>query len=350
MLKTRCITLTVAAALAAISCSTGHENYLLDGLRENRAEQRELLTLLDRGPSDTETRFALINRISSNLLNEKLNGELILFLTSTVDSTPDDPYAAYWLLLVAQAYLDQGANDMAGYYFARILDNCPDLDVRGTSIHLACLRNLIRITDSAELLVRYYSEMITRFGPEIDQGYAYFMLARAYERLGEWDVAIQTYKQFLDYGQYGIQIPGVPDAYEYAKKIIDYDSSSKDWTFETLDELVSAMEKAINGYDYRALDRYRAKVNFFAMSWKQDSSGTNAEADFTMHDFMLGNRIRYGDTLDSSSNPNEAYLRTWGWSQYISVWYLYFRKVNFPADPNIHGRWEWAGIYYGEKL
>ncbi|MCI6442425.1 MAG: tetratricopeptide repeat protein, partial [Spirochaetia bacterium] len=46
----------------------------------------------------------------------------------------------------------------------------------------------------------------------------------------------------------------------------------------------------------------------------------------------------------------EAYLRTTGWSNYVNVWYLYFRKVNFPADPEIHGRWEWAGIYYGEKL
>lgn len=350
MLKLRVIGTVAAAVLALAACSSGRENYLLDGLQENRDEQQELLNLLERNPEDPETRFALSNRIASNLKTESRNGELILFLTSTVDSNPEDPYAAYWLLLVAQAYLDQGANDMAGYYFARILDNCPDLDVRGSSIHLASLQNLIRITDSAELLIRYYSEMITRFGGEIDQGHAYFMLARAYEKLGEWDLAIQTYKQFLEYGQFGIQIPGVPDAYEYAKKIIDYDASSKDWTFETLDDLVNAIHKAINNYDYRSLDRYRAKVNFFAMSWKQDSSGSNAEADFAMRDFMLGNRIRYNDTLDASSNPNEAYMRTWGWSQYISVWYLYFRKVNFPADPDIHGRWEWAGIYYGEKL
>jgi len=350
VLKFRVIGSIAAAAIIFASCSSGRENYLLDGLRENREEQQELLNLLDRNPEDPETRFALVNRISSNLMAEQRNGELILFLTSTVDGNPADPYAAYWLLLVAQAYLDQGANEMAGYYFARILDNCPDLDVRGSSIHLASLQNLIRITDSAELLIRYYTEMITRFGGEIDQGHAYFMLARAYERLGEWDLAIQTYKQFLEYGQFGIQIPGVPDAYEYAKKIIDYDASSKDWTFDSLDDLVNVIRKAINSYDYRALDRYRAKVNFFAMSWKQDSSGSNAEADFAMRDFMLGNRIRYNDTLDASSNPNEAYLRTWGWSQYISVWYLYFRKVNFPADPDIHGRWEWAGIYYGEKM
>jgi len=24
--------------------------------------------------------------------------------------------------------------------------------------------------------------------------------------------------------------------------------------------------------------------------------------------------------------------------------------VNFPADPKVHGNWEWAGIYFGEKM
>ncbi len=69
-----------------------------------------------------------------------------------------------------------------------------------------------------------------------------------------------------------------------------------------------------------------------------------------MRSFMRGNRIRYSAELDPSSSPTEAYLRTTGWSNYVNVWYLYFRKVNFPADPEIHGRWEWAGIYFGEKL
>jgi hypothetical protein len=66
----------------------------------------------------------------------------------------------------------------------------------------------------------------------------------------------------------------VPDAYEYAKKLVDYNTSSKDWTFETLDELVAAIRAAIANYDYRALDRYRAKVNFFAMSWKRRRATT----------------------------------------------------------------------------
>ena len=112
-----------------------------------------------------------------------------------------------------------------------------------------------------------------------------------------------------------------------------------------------AGKRAISRYDWRSLDKYRSKVNFFAMSWKSSETDANALENFSMKGFMVGQRIRYSAKLDETSNPNEAYLRTWGWNRtHVNVWYLYFRKVNFPIDPDIHGRWEWAGIYYGEML
>lgn len=336
--------------LFSVSCSSGSSNYLTDGLREKTEEQKELLILLEKKTNSQETRFALMNNIAANLLAEKNNSALIVFLTSSVENDPDNPYNAYWLLMVAHTYLQDEAFEIAEYFLNRILENYPDLEIQGKSIHLMSLENLIKITESPEMQIRYYSELITRFGPEIDLGYSYFMLARSYEKLGEWQLAIQTYMQFLSYGRFDIVIPGIPDSYEYAKRLVDYNTSSKDWIFESLDELVQSITKAITIYDYRSLEKYRAKVNFFAMSWKQESSDTNSQADFQMRDFMGGNRVRFNETLDSSSNPYEAYLRTSGWSQYVSVWYLYFRKINFPADPDIHGCWEWAGIYYGEKL
>jgi len=339
-----------AALFLAVSCVPASRNYLVDGLEAGREEQKQLLELLENGHPDAQTRFALMNRIAGNLLAENSTDSLVLFLTTSVENHPEDPYNAYWLMMVAHTYLENNAPSIAGYYFERILENSPDLEIKGESIHLVCLQNLLKITDSPELRIQYYSDLITRFAPDIDLGYSYFMLARSYEKLGEWELAIQTYTQFLGYGRYDILIPGVPDSYEYAKRIVDYNSSSKDWTFETLDDLVLNIKDAISTYNYRLLDRYRAKVNFFAMSWKQESSDNNSQADFEMRDFMGGNRIKYSDVLDASSNPNEAYLRTSGWNQYVTVWYLYFRKVNFPADPEIHGRWEWAGIYYGDKL
>jgi hypothetical protein len=50
-----------------------------------------------------------------------------------------------------------------------------------------------------------------------------------------------------------------------------------------------------------------------------------------------------------SASGNEATLKTTGWNFRPPIWYLYFRRVDFPADPEINGQWEWAGVYFGEK-
>jgi hypothetical protein len=92
-----------------------------------------------------------------------------------------------------------------------------------------------------------------------------------------------------------------------------------------------------------------AKVNFFTMSWEQ-TENPKTEVQFIDHfnDF-LGSRVWCSPNVDRDSNEQEAYLKTTGWSYRIQTWYLYFRKVYFPADPEKHGQWEWAGIYFGEK-
>ena len=214
-----------------------------------------------------------------------------------------------------------------------------------------CLKHLIQISTNPANRITYFNQLITRFPNDVSSTELYLRMALEYQKEGEWTQALQAFEQFLAQEDAPtIQIAEVPNAYLTAKQLIDFNNSSKDWTFETLDALVSAVKSAIANYNPTALDRYKSKVNFFAMSWRQDETAENAQQEFSMRAYMRGNRIQYASDLDSTSGPTEAYLRTWGWSTYINVWYLYFRKVNFPADPDIHGRWEWAGIYYGDKL
>jgi len=298
-----------------------------------------------------ESRYTAINGIAQSYLAAKNYHRLILFLTETVEKNPIDMYNAYWMLMTAYAYLETGAEPFAEYYFERVIETCGDLLVGENSVHFLCLQNLIRISDNHRNRISYFTQLISRFPEKVNRTELYFRLASEYEQVGEWDSALKSYTLFLEQNDASsIQIAGIPDAYNHARRLIDFNNSSRDWTFESLDALETAVKTAIDNYNPYALDRYRAKVGFFAMSWKQDETDQNSQADFSMGSFMYGNRIRYNIELDDSSNPNEAYLRTWGWSQYISVWYLYFRKVNFPVDPDIHGRWEWAGIYYGDKL
>lgn len=331
------------------TCKKSRNNYFSGGLGELTEEQEALIAFL-KETSDNDVRFGVTYSIAKNLKLKKQSKRLIVFLTSLAEENPDDVYNDYWLLMTANEYMEMDMPEMASYYFERIVNSKNDLIIKGQSAKLISLNSLIKITNSPRRLTEYYSKLITDFYESTNPAYAYFMLAQSYEKLGEWNLAIQTYSKFLSLNQFDIIIPGIPDSYSYARKIVDYNSSSKNWTVETLDELVKILTRAIRSQDYRTLERYRSKVNFFAMSWKQELSEAHPQPDFDIHNFMRGSYIQISQELDPLSTPYEAYLRTHGWNQYVRTWYLYFKKVNFPADPSIHGRWEWAGIYYGEKL
>jgi hypothetical protein len=341
----------------------GTDSYYLTGAGPQRELFRDLFQLLENETRPGPEQFAVILEIAGEYGKLKEYGKLITFLSSRSaergavsrggatgrgdDDGPGDPYTAYYLLLIAYAYNHQEAWEVAALYFDRIVKNYPDLQVRGESIHFIALNRLINLVTDQNQLVWYYEELLARFPDKIDPGQIYFLLGQAYEQIGEWNAAIAAYTQFLPY--YGTAIQGFPDAYTYAKRLVDFNNSPKDWTFESLNALVTAIKRALQtGNDY-LLWTYRAKVNFFDRSWGQEEDRIDGFSDFNLSGFMRGNQIRFSPELDEGSNAHEAYLRTSGWSLSISSWYLYFRKINFPPNPEIHGRWEWAGIYYGEK-
>ena len=322
--------------------------YYITGSRENRENLRDLFMLLGNENNSAENNFALTREIANNLTRVKEYGKLIHFLNERIINYPYDQYNSYYMLMIAYAYIQQGSPAVAAQYFNIIVKNYPDLTINNESIHLACLNQLIDLTDNAEQLVWYYRELISRFPDKIDPGAAWFMLGQANERIGDWSGAIQAYTHYLPYA--GTVIPGFPNADNYARQQVDFNNSTKDWTFESLPALLSSIQAGLDTGNLRQLRRCQAKVNFFHRSWGQGETDDSGVQDFNLSDFIRGNRIRYADKLDDSSNATEAFLRTWGWDQYVTIWYLYFRKIYFPSDPEIHGRWEWAGIYYGEKF
>jgi tetratricopeptide (TPR) repeat protein len=323
------------------------DSYYITGSRENREQLRDLFTLFYDDSNSAESAFAVAREIANNFARNKEYSRLIHFLSGRTINFPDDSYNSYYLLMIAYAYMQQDALPVAARYFDLIVKNYPDLSINGESIHLACLNQLIDLSDNREQQVWYYRELISRFSPNIDLGIAWFMLGQTYENIGDWNSAIQAYTHYLPYAE--SIIPGFPNAYDYARQQVDFNNSPKDWTYESLPALYTAIQAALDDANAYSLRRIQAKVNFFTRSWGQIETDDPRIADFSLSDFMRGNRIRYADRLDASSNSTEAFLKTWGWSQ-ISTWYLYFRKIYFPSDPEIHGRWEWAGVYYGEKF
>lgn len=345
-IKLLSILMIFSVIISAVSCKSKDVNQ-----EKILSEQQELLFLLNNDKHDFQSQYAIINKITENMRSLNDYQELILFLTEWVSNHPEDIYNSYWLLVIAHSYQAMNSDPIAEYYFDRVVREYSDLEVQGKSIHFICLQNLIQISKNPGSRIRYFNQLINRFPSNVNITELYIRLALEYEKQNEWEEALKCYEKFLTQPDAStIQIAGEPNAYKKARQFVAFDKSEKDWTFESLDALEKAVKRAINNYSWRTLDKYKAKVNFFSMSWKQDEMDSNSQEEFSMKSFMRGNRVRYAKDLDSSSNSKEAYLKTWGWSQYVSIWYLYFRKVNYPVDPDIHGNWEWAGIYLGERM
>ncbi len=323
------------------------DSYYLVGNRDQKKELTTLFGLLDKTKKPGEDRVFLIEQISNILSRAGYEDRMNLFLTTYAERNPHDAYNAYYLLMVAQSYKGMNALPLAMHYYERIVRNYPDVIVKGNSIQFIALRELAKITRDPSLRLGYYKELISRFSDKIDLGSTYYYLARTYEELGQWDQAFQAYKQFLKYPD--TRIAGFPDARKVITAKVAFYDSSKDWTMPTLDSLVATIEDAIRRASPSRLLHYKAKVNFFAMSWDQQSSDYDNQADFPIEAFLSPN-VRVTGPVEVASDGTEAYLRTTGWSLRIPTWYLYFRKINFPADPEINGRWEWAGIYFGERV
>ena len=327
------------------------EPYFISGSKEDQYALREYFALLAAETESSLEQLAIVREIANTYIRQREFNKLINFLSSRIHQYPDDPYNSYYLFMIAFAHQQLEANSLAALYFDMIVKNYPDLEIQGRSIHLVCLTQLITLVTDPRQRVWYYEELISRFLDQIDSGPAYFMLGQAYEGIGEWNSAIKAYTQFLSYP--ASEIPGFPNADSYAKRLVNFNNSAKDWTFGNLDSLANAVKAALDAGASSQLWQYHAKANFFTRTWEHDDTavgGVAGHAVFNLSDFMRGNRIRYANSLDISSTANEAFLRTWGWSQHISTWYLFFRRVHFPPDPQLHGRWEWAGIFYGERF
>jgi tetratricopeptide (TPR) repeat protein len=345
------LALLFSAASGLSSCVRADSYYIVGDSRQ-KAELGALFGYLDT-ETDPKRRYLVMHQLFSTLYQEGQGQRLRVFLPAYVSRHAEDPYAAYYLYLAAGLFEEAQEAQAAAFYYARALSDCTDLMVAGESTHLRCLKRLVILCKSPELKVTYYKDLIARFPDKIDEATVYYLLGHSYEELGEWDLAIQNYSKFLPLAETTTVIPGYPDAFRTAKNMVDYYRSSKSWTMEDLGQLVAKVQAGLRARDSGALRQYIAQVNFFAKSWEQQENDTPNRADFNFGPFFggEGNKISCADQLEPTSNSREAFLKTWGWasSSRISTWYFYFRKIYFPADPEIHGRWEWAGIYFGEK-
>jgi tetratricopeptide (TPR) repeat protein len=333
--------------LTSLSGCLHPDSYYQTGSSEKNRQLDQLFEHLKNAEDYPESRFVVIQQIVKLLHSADEIEKCNFFLTTYVEKHPDDPFNGYYLFIVAQNYMRDEAYPFAVHYFERILRNHPDLLVQDNSIHLNCLKNLLKLTNTPELKVTYYKELLSRFRRDINLGLTYYYLGKTYEELGEWDLAIQAYGNYLKYPE--TTVPGIPNAQQEIQNLVKlYTYKNTYWTMDSLEDLVNRIKTAIHRGNENALRNLMSQIDFFTTSWEEKETHDEEAFMYQLSTF-LNPRVRYSPELDRDSNAQEAYLRTSGWSYRIKTWYLYFKRIHFPPDPDRHGQWEWAGIYFGDK-
>jgi tetratricopeptide (TPR) repeat protein len=351
---------TLAALVLAflIAQSGTREDFFIVGNASQRASLRALFQLLAQESQPGAVRFTLLDEITQQLRTQGEVDRINLLLTTYTAENPTDPFCAHYLYEVAENYRLAGALPLARSYYRRILKQYPDLMEKGESIHYLSLMKLIPLETDPSAKREAFAQLNNRFRYKMTTPDLFYAWGRASESLGRWDDAQNAYNTFLKFSD--PTVSGDPKAASRVHALLDLSQTDRSWIRQDLGELISQVKKAILTDDTGAMESLRAKVGFFAVSWdNQDVTDTLSEA-FDIRQFLRelvrqanygsGTDVRFSDTLDEGSNESEAYLRSTGWNYRIPTWYFYFRRVEYPADPDINGAWEWAGLFFGEKL
>lgn len=351
----------LAAVIAAVFLfqSRSREDFLLAGSGQQKQELAQLFDLLAHQPETGAARFTLLQQITDSLKKTNDLGRINLFLTNYVAANPSDPFNARYLYEVAENYRQAGANSFAVHYYERILKGQPDILINSESVHYLCLSYLIKLDDNPGTRLGWFQELLARFPDAVANAETYYYLGKTLENLGQWEQAVDAYGTFLHYPEASVK--GDPKAFSRAENLVNFYHADKKWISQDFDTLLARLKTAISTGNIELLETLRAKVNFVARSWNDRDSPLETSDAFDIWPFLRSNvrismtpwgssMIEFDKSLATDSSETEALIRTKGWNYRIPTWYFYFRKIDFPPDPEVNGAWEWAGVYFGEKL
>lgn len=338
---------SVFLLLILISCQqTQNYSHYLCGDQENQRKLNFLFETLKKQDS-SESRFIInfeIYRIMTSLNQSAL---LNAYFLEQVQWYPEDPCNGYYLNMIASYYQSRKMPQMAEIYYKRIVRNHPAIEANGQSIEQNALSHLSRICIHPDEKILYPSLLIEKYSTNEELAPIYSTLAKGYEELGDWSSAIQAWKKFLKSPYAGIQ--GEENLRRnISNKVRFYEYENKNWVSANLDTLVGEIRWAIRTKNDEAIERKMSKVDFFTLSWAEDEREAKENFLSGLSSFIR-QPILFKAQAERTPNDKEAYWETSQWRWQIPRWYLYFRRIDFPADPSIHGKWEWAGIYFGEK-
>lgn len=338
-------TITLSITFLAGCLKNDTIKYLPKKVLENE-ELNMLFTTLTNEDNSDEIQFGIVEQIIRRMRKMEQLRYLNVFLSNYTYNRPNDSFLAYYYMTIALNYMDLNEPEFAKIYFRRVVNDTQDMRIEEQSIHYLCLQEFIKLSTSPQEKIDSYLKLLNNYSDLIDRGFCYYHIGKIYEETGKAAEAISYFEKFINSEK--TEVPGGDKTYEEILRKLGYYYNDVYWAFDTLDELIYAIRYSISKAP-SLMEDYKAK-DFFIMSWSQETASKYNHSRMPMASLITG-RTKMAVQVESFSNDKEAYIRTSGWAMeyQVGVFYFYFRKINIPEKPSIHGKWEWAGVYLGER-
>ena len=341
----------LCAMLIIMACSN-EQSYYVVGNGNQREYLRWLLADIYRNDITPSEEITLAELIAAQLVDSRHPERAHQFLVGLTQRDSAHPNNGYLLYVVGEILREGGQPERALHYYQQVVSLYPDTIVYGQSIHYLSLLRLVEHSVDRERSILYHRMLINSFAHLIDPFTHYQRINSYYEQLAQWENLYTAYHELLNYcNTTGSACSTTNERIDYMDTVraaLRFHDTDKQWVSPDINLLVRNIKRALIANNPQSLLQWKAGANFSSRSAPQEEFDYNSQINFNVGIFLTRSHVQFSAELDVASNSEEAYLRTWGWSHRIPIWYFYFRRVDYPLDPEIDGNWEWAGILFGE--
>lgn len=286
------------------------------------------------------------NDIKSIFLDNGKDKELIHFFGELAEKEEKSDIKDLLYFIISDFIWEIGNKDVAVFYMLKINENIYPVEYNYNPIGYYIAKRIINSETSNKIKEKMYNLLLTNYKNIIDIPYTLLEFSKLYKEELEINKSVKIMQEILKYPIINEDIEETINI-DYIKSEINFNNYQKNWIYQDLETLIINIKNAIEKQDKVLLDSFVSKNDFTIKLFEKENKRRWTYYELKVHD-KWSSRISFSPKLEEFSNNNEAFLKTSNWNFIdMRVWYLYFKKVNYPYDIKVNNGWEWAGILLG---